>query len=269
MSPIERLLNSTVNSWFKYWPRPTPSVKRLESAKIIAHRGAHLETPHIENTLAAFEAAFQAQAWGIEFDIQFSKDHEALIHHDAHLGRLFGRPDLKISEERARHIQDQFPEILSLSELTEKLGGKIHFMIEIKTDLRKSPEAVNALNQALGKLQAGKDFHFMGLNPPYLEPLHHFGKKHLIDIMWVNPKKTFKYCFELDHGGVAGHYLLLNRRNLERLRSVNKFFGVGFPESENSLYRELNRGIDFIFTDHPIRLQGFIKEGLDRSKLRD
>ncbi len=45
-----------------------------------AHRGACKVAP--ENTLAAFQAAVQLGAEGIEFDVQFSKDKELVVIHD-------------------------------------------------------------------------------------------------------------------------------------------------------------------------------------------
>lgn len=48
--------------------------------EIIAHRGASYLAP--ENTLAAFHLARGLGADGVEFDVQETKDHKLLIHHD-------------------------------------------------------------------------------------------------------------------------------------------------------------------------------------------
>lgn len=50
---------------------------------VIAHRGASGLAP--ENTLAAFRAAIDAGADGIEFDVQLSADGHAVVHHDLRL----------------------------------------------------------------------------------------------------------------------------------------------------------------------------------------
>lgn len=51
----------------------------------MAHRGASATAP--ENTLAAFRAAVDAGADGVELDVQLSADGVAVIHHDFDLGR--------------------------------------------------------------------------------------------------------------------------------------------------------------------------------------
>jgi glycerophosphoryl diester phosphodiesterase len=52
---------------------------------IVAHRGAPTERP--ENTLAAFEAALDAGAGAVEFDVRVTADGHAVVIHDATLDR--------------------------------------------------------------------------------------------------------------------------------------------------------------------------------------
>ena len=53
--------------------------------KIIAHRGASLQCP--ENTMAAFNCAFQNGAKVIEFDVMLTKDAVPIVIHDENLRR--------------------------------------------------------------------------------------------------------------------------------------------------------------------------------------
>src|SRR5262245_24924808 len=55
---------------------------------IIGHRGASAVAP--ENTTAAFEAAIQAGADGIEFDVRLSSDGVPVVIHDETLLRTAG-----------------------------------------------------------------------------------------------------------------------------------------------------------------------------------
>ena len=58
------------------------------TARPIAHRGLHdAAAGVIENTASAFAAAI-AGGFGIETDLQISRDGEAMVHHDVALGRL-------------------------------------------------------------------------------------------------------------------------------------------------------------------------------------
>jgi len=58
---------------------------------IIAHRGASREAP--ENTLAAFRAAIDMGADGVEFDVRLARDGVPVVIHDATLKRTGGRMD--------------------------------------------------------------------------------------------------------------------------------------------------------------------------------
>ncbi len=57
----------------------------LTSPVIFAHRGASSHAP--ENTLAAFQLAFEQGAQAIELDVQLTKDQEVVVFHDIYLNR--------------------------------------------------------------------------------------------------------------------------------------------------------------------------------------
>ena len=56
--------------------------------KIYAHRGASGYAP--ENTLRAFEMAADMGAYGVELDVQISKDGRLVVFHDDEMSRLTG-----------------------------------------------------------------------------------------------------------------------------------------------------------------------------------
>ena len=53
--------------------------------KVIGHRGASAQSP--ENTMAAFRAAIELGADGIEFDVHLTSDGQLVVIHDAMLDR--------------------------------------------------------------------------------------------------------------------------------------------------------------------------------------
>lgn len=71
--------------------------------KIIAHRGASASAP--ENTMAAFQLAWQMNADGIEFDVQLSRDGEIMVHHDADTRRSAG-VDLKVTDNDSHILRE-------------------------------------------------------------------------------------------------------------------------------------------------------------------
>ena len=62
----------------------------------IAHRGARTEFP--ENTIAAFQRAFERGATGIELDVHASADGVVVVHHDPDLPDSVSRGNRPISE---------------------------------------------------------------------------------------------------------------------------------------------------------------------------
>ncbi len=72
----------------------------MEQPTLIAHRGYAKKFP--ENTLVAIEAALQAGAKCIEFDVQFTKDLIPVVLHDANLKRTTGTNKRIITMEFAQ-----------------------------------------------------------------------------------------------------------------------------------------------------------------------
>lgn len=71
------------------------SLAANRTVEIIAHRGASHDAP--ENTVAAFEAAWQQQADAAELDIYQTKDGKIVVIHDSSTKRTTG-VDLKVAE---------------------------------------------------------------------------------------------------------------------------------------------------------------------------
>src|SRR5690606_37869863 len=85
-----------------------------------------------ENTMRAFERARNLGAWGIEFDVRFTKDGVPVVNHDFDLIRCHKCEgivhELKFPEIRSRApLRPTREEVLGLS--------GVHFMIEVKSSL--------------------------------------------------------------------------------------------------------------------------------------
>ena len=106
-------------------------------ARPIAHRGLHdAARGLIENTAGAVRAAITA-GYGIEVDVQISGDGEAMVYHDAALGRLTeGDTQLdRLSAAELKHVlfRDGGERIMTLGELCELVAGRATMLIEIKS----------------------------------------------------------------------------------------------------------------------------------------
>jgi glycerophosphoryl diester phosphodiesterase len=106
------------------------------TARPVAHRGLHdAQKGIIENTPSAFQAAI-AGGYGIECDLQISADGEAMVHHDAALGRLTegsGRLDAMSAADLQRVVfKATADRMLTLGELCDLVGGRATLVIELK-----------------------------------------------------------------------------------------------------------------------------------------
>jgi glycerophosphoryl diester phosphodiesterase len=103
----------------------------------IAHRGLHDATRGlIENTAGAVRAAIAAN-YGIEVDVQVSRDGEAMVHHDDVLGRLtegYGRLDALTAAELKRvAFRGSEERMMTLGDLCDLVGGRITMVVELKS----------------------------------------------------------------------------------------------------------------------------------------
>jgi glycerophosphoryl diester phosphodiesterase len=107
------------------------------TARPVAHRGLHdAAAGVIENTPMAFEAAI-AGSYAIECDLQVTADGEAMVHHDAALGRLTdGAGELRaMAAAELRHVPFRATgdRMITLGELCELVGGRVPLVIELKS----------------------------------------------------------------------------------------------------------------------------------------
>ena len=103
-----------------------------------AHRGLHdNETEAPENSLPAFKKAVKA-GYGIELDVQLTKDRIPVVFHDFTLERACGKPG-KVYDYTYEELQ-QFPlfqseeRIPKFEEVLKVVKGKVPLIVEIKIE---------------------------------------------------------------------------------------------------------------------------------------
>lgn len=254
---------SVVDSVTASVPTPVPSQEALERCKLISHRGEHDNCSTMENTLDAFESAKSAGVWGIECDIRFTRDLVPVICHD-HCGtRVFGMKT-PVRELSFKELRDTAPQIPSLEEVIEQYGKQMHLMLEIKEEGWPEPKRQReTLESALASLSPIDDFHILALNPDLFERVSFIPNRACLPVAEINVGKLSHIALERDYAGLGGHYLLLGQRLYERHRARGQRLGIGFPGSRNALFRQLNRGIEWVFSNDAVAMQSIIDEHLD------
>jgi glycerophosphoryl diester phosphodiesterase len=245
------LLEKIVDAFFAVVPRSKPFVDPDHPVRLIAHRGAHNQAQGVvENTLPAFRLAAQVGCWGIELDVHATADQVLVINHDPTLQRLWGL-DLAIADLSFADLRAQVPEIPTLEEIVAEFGGRVHLFIELKHPFTSEEELAHTLHG----LKAGEDYHLLTLDADIFQNISQFPKHSLLLVASHNNVAAFcDLSMQEQYGGVLGHYLLLTSKLTNQLKAHGQVVGVGFIDSKYSMYRELSKGIHWLFTNNAVAM---------------
>lgn len=235
--------------------QPQPSQSAFLNCKVISHRGEHDNISVIENTLTAFSNARSNGVWGIECDIRWTSDLVPVITHDSCGSRLFAN-STQISELSFAELRAQMPLIPSVAELVSEFGGNTHLMLEIKDEHYPQPEKqLDILRDHLAPLSPGAHYHFLALDPQLFGRVSFVEPKYCFPVSETNVRNLSDAAIDQCFGGLTGHYLLLNNTLKERHAKQGQRIGTGFISSKNCLFRELNRGVEWIFSNDAVKIQ--------------
>ena len=256
---IERLFHRLVDTVYRRWPRPAPPSSLLQSCRIVSHRGEHDNRRRFENTLPAFDAAVDAGVWGIELDVRWTRDLVPVVFHDPDTRRLFG-VEIGIGDTTLDRIRKRFPLIPTLSEVVDRYGGRRHLMIELKAEPYPSPSIqARRMKRLLDSLDPGTDFHLMGLHPDMFGCFAFLPAEAFLPIARIRIDRFSRMAAVLKWGGIAGHYLPMTQGWLNRHHGLGQGVGTGFVDSPRCLFREVGRGVDWIFSNRAAQMQAVCK----------
>ena len=271
MTSVLDIVVTAVDGFMAAIPRAEPERAALERCCLISHRGEHDNVHVMENTLAAFDRAQRGGVWGLECDIRWTGDLVPVICHDATPGRVFGvdtlLADTPIAEVSFNELRRRASQIPSLRELVEQFGGKMHLMLELKQE--NWPDAAvqaEILRDELAPLMPGENYQMLSLDPDMFARLPFVSPRHCLPVAELNVGALSRYALAQGCAGIGGHYLLLNERLRLRHGEHDQRLGTGFPGSRNCLYRELNRGIEWVFSNNAVAMQRIVDEALDRKR---
>ena len=255
---IEKVLLQCIDFIFMHWPQHSPEPDKLRACKIVSHRGEHDNISVYENTIAAFDSALEQGTWGIEFDVRWTRDLQPVVVHDSDLERVFGI-ETTVAEVEFDELRSLCPQVPLLSEVVAKYGQQMHFMIELKAEIYPDPDRQNAIfKDCFSSLQPGTDYHLMSLAPEMFDLITFVSAATFIPIALLNMSKLSELALEKKYGGVAGHYLLLTNTILKEHHKKGQQVGTGYPGSKNCLFREVNRGVEWIFSNNAGELQEIV-----------
>jgi glycerophosphoryl diester phosphodiesterase len=125
------------------------------TARPVAHRGLHdAANGVIENTASAFAAAI-AGNYAIECDLRMSADGEAMVYHDAALGRVASGSgslaEMKAADLQRMPFRQTGDRMLTLGELCDLVGGHVTLLLEMKSSFDGDRRLVMRVAEVLKK----------------------------------------------------------------------------------------------------------------------
>jgi glycerophosphoryl diester phosphodiesterase len=122
-------------------------------ARPVAHRGLHdARLGLIENTPSAIAAA-AAAGYAIEVDLQVTAEGDAIVHHDAALGRLTQGGDalasLTVAQLQRVAFKASADRMLTLGELCDLVAGRVALVLELKSLGDRDPRLPRRVAQVL------------------------------------------------------------------------------------------------------------------------
>jgi glycerophosphoryl diester phosphodiesterase len=250
MNKLDNVLCTLTDKYFVLLPR---ALQSNSAPKIVSHRGIHDNVSVFENTMMAFEKAYSCGVWGIEFDVQWTKDGCPVVIHDDNCRRVFNS-DVRINDITACELRELVPFVPTLKEVIERFGGKVHMMIEFKYK-NHYVNLLSKVNQHLSKLIACTDYHIISLDIEIFDCICNIPTNSFLLVAEKNTNFLSNLALKRKFGGITGHYVLIDKNIVQRHKNIGQYVGTGFISSRNCLIRELNRGVDWIFTNNAIEMQ--------------
>jgi len=262
---IENLLQRLADILYAGIPRSRPSMSSLQNCKIVSHRGEHDNNSVMENTIAAFDRVVERGVWGIELDVRWTSDLKPVVIHDTDCKRVFGK-SLVVNKVTLAELQNLVPEIPSLEQVIQRYAKKAHLMVELKQESFADFESQReCLEKLFASLIPAQDFHILSLSHHLFNLVDFLPESALLPVAELNIGDFSQKALQNNYAGISGQYLLVTKKLIQNHAQINQKAGTGFVCSRYCFYRELNRGVEWIFTNHALKMYA-IRKNLLQSK---
>lgn len=251
-SLIESTLSPIAEAVLAMLPRAMPDKAALQRTRLVAHRGQRDGQRVQENTFAAFDPVIDAGVAAIEFDVRFTRDDEPVVVHDADLQRVFGHRD-RIADLSWRALQQRVPAIPHLEAFLARYAERAHLLLELKT--RGTQVAEQRLAALLDPLRPIADYHVLSLRTALFATLPDLPAKARVPVAKLNTDAMLDWTLTHPSAGLAGAQFFMRSGQIQRVKAQREFIGSGFIQRTGTLWREIGRGVEWIFSNDPVPLQ--------------
>lgn len=269
MSPLlENFLLNITDGIFSLLPQKIPSKQQLKNCRLVSHRGDRDGVTVFENTFAAFDPVLEQDIWGIELDVRWTKDLVPVVIHDENTLRVFAK-DFTVAEHTWQECQVTVPELPSLAALINRYGKRCHLMIELKQEIYPDPaRQKQILQELLSTLKPTQDFHIIVLDTDLFTHVDFLPSSALLPVSTTNAKQLSELSLKKQLGGVTGHYLFMTKALIAQHKAQGQQVGSGFANTEKVLYREINKNVDWIFSNQAVSMQRIIQRHLENPLIK-
>jgi glycerophosphoryl diester phosphodiesterase len=180
---------------------------------------------------------------------------EPVVFHDENLLRIYGVPE-NVSAFTLVQLKKQYPAIPTLSDIASRFGKRCHLMIEVKRQpwLDQFKQA-RRFEKIISSMEPAEHYHLITCHPEMLSPFKEIPSGAKVAVAQHLPSHLSRWVKRFKWGGLCGHYLIMGKRAIEAHHRLGQKIGTGFTQTRNGLFREVNRGVDWIFSNDAVRLQ--------------
>ncbi len=229
--------------------------------KVFAHRGASGHAP--ENTMPAFQLAYQMGADGIETDVHLTKDKIPVLFHDEQVKRTTnGRgfiKDLTVKQLKTLDAGSWFSTrfsgttITTLEEFLSWVKNKpLRINIELKNNKIDYQHLESKVYEMVEAFQLQERTLYSTFNPNSLKRLKKWHPKSKRAFLTSKRSKhLIKFAKELDVHGLHVKYQLLTRQLVQRAHQKDLAVRVYTVNRTNRIVNCLRYKCNGLFTDFP------------------
>lgn len=231
------------------------------STKILAHRGASFYAP--ENTLAAFQLAYQQGAHGIETDVHLTKDDIPVMIHDDVIDRVtvYKGPVRSYTYAELKHLdigswyhpRYHQERLLTLADFLEWASDKhLILNIELKTNKGHYDGIETIVCQHINRFNMANRVVLSSFNAQSIAKIKEINQQLLT--AWLRstiPYPLEKKLTQVNADGLHLKYKALNNNVVKKLHEKGFYIGSYTVNRADHLRRCFKLGCDMIITDRP------------------
>jgi glycerophosphoryl diester phosphodiesterase len=246
-----------------------------------AHRGASHEAP--ENTLAAFLLALELDADGIEFDVQLSRDDQAVVIHDYDLSRTTNGQGLvreRTLEELQQldagsHFDPAFVEqrIPTLQEVIDIVRDRLLLNVELKSEHSRDGTLASVVARTLEDNDLLDTVIVSSFEPlllrrmKQLNPRLRTGFLYAPDSPRLFRRPWLRYLIRFD--ALHPYYAAVDERTMRWARNKGYRVNVWTVDEPATMRRLVQAGVDGIITNRPDLLREVLGEAQEGRRAPD